>query len=52
MSVLEKRFLVVGAAGTALIVWVVRSVLGGIVYSTAAFFAGLFWDRWKSKRDR
>jgi len=45
---LKKKFLVVGYCGFALIAWLVKAVAGGALYSTAAFFTKLGWERWNS----
>jgi hypothetical protein len=47
---LKKRFLVTTIAGCALAAWLVKTIAGGILYATAAFFTKEGWERWKSRR--
>jgi len=34
---LKKKFLVIGATGCAVMLWMLNTILGGILYATAAF---------------
>jgi len=45
---LRRRFIATGAFGYALTIWLARTILGGILYATAAFFTREGWERWKS----
>lgn len=48
---MKKKFLVVGATGCAIVLWLVNTVLGGILYAAAAFFTKEGLEKWKEKRD-
>lgn len=49
---MKRRFVAVSIASCALIAWLVRTVAGGVLYATAAFFTKHGWEKWKSRRER
>ena len=48
---MKRKFLAIGATGCVALVWLVNTVLGGILYATAAFFTQESLERWKNKKD-
>ena len=48
---MKRRFIAVSVAGCALAVWLARTIIGGAIYATAAFFTKQGWENWKSRRD-
>lgn len=47
---MKKKFLVVGATSSAVALWLFNTVLGGILYATAAFFTKEGLEKWKEKK--
>lgn len=46
---MKKRFLVTTIAGCAFLAWLAQTLIGGVLYATAAFFTKEGWERWKSR---
>lgn len=42
---MKKKFIDLGMSGCALAAWVLKSLLGGVLYATGAFLARLFLGR-------
>lgn len=48
---MKKKFLVVGSSGCALALWLFKTLFGGVLYATAAFFTKIGLERWGSGKD-
>jgi hypothetical protein len=41
----KRGFIVVTCAS----LWLLKTILGGVIYATSAFFTRQYWDRWKTR---
>ena len=41
----KRGFIVV----TCISFWLFKTILGGVIYATSAFFTKQYWERWKAR---
>lgn len=41
----KRGFIVVTLAS----LWLLKAILGGIIYATSSFFTRQYWERWKAR---
>jgi hypothetical protein len=41
----KRRFIVVTCASF----WLIKTIMGGVIYATSAFFTKQWWEKWKAR---